>query len=153
MHLYLVRHAKAGSRRDWDGPDHLRPLSKKGSRQADGLVPLLVDRHIERVLSSPYVRCLQTVAPLGDKLGLTVEPADVLAEGTKTKDVIALARGLGADAVLCSHGDIIPQLLKGLASTDPVKIPSDFPCAKGSTWELVGQDGTYMEAHYIPPPA
>ena len=39
MTILLVRHARAGSRKDWDGPDEKRPLSKKGRRQADGRSP------------------------------------------------------------------------------------------------------------------
>ncbi|HUQ64479.1 MAG TPA: phosphoglycerate mutase family protein [Acidimicrobiales bacterium] len=154
MHLYVVRHAKAGSRHEWDGPDHLRPLSTKGKHQADGILQELAERNVERVLSSPFVRCIETVQPLADKLGLEVELGEALGEGARTKDVLALVRNLGhVDAVVCSHGDVIPKILEGLASDDPVKVPRDIPCAKGSTWDLVGEDGMYMEAHYIPPPA
>jgi 8-oxo-dGTP diphosphatase len=153
MHLFLVRHAKAGSRHDWDGPDEQRPLSKKGRRQADALVPLLFDRQIERVASSPFVRCAQTVQPLADKLGVDVELAEPLAEGAKTKDVLALVRNLDADAVLCTHGDVIPEILDTLARDDGIALPPDYPYAKGSTWDLSGDDGRYMTARYIPPPA
>jgi len=154
MHLYVVRHAKAGSRHEWDGADHLRPLSKKGRRQADGIMRVLAEHNIERVLSSPFIRCVETVRPLADKLGLEVELSDALAEGAKTKDVVALVRELGTvGSVVCSHGDVIPNLLEGLASEDPLKIPHDFPCPKGSTWDLAGEDGKYMSSHYIPPPA
>ena len=154
MHLYVVRHAKAGSRHEWEGPDHLRPLSKKGRRQADGLASLLADRNVQRVLSSPFIRCVETVQPLADKVGLEVELSDALAEGARTKAVLALVRDLGTvGSVVCSHGDVIPNLLESLASEDPLRIPRDFPCPKGSIWDLAGEDGKYMEAHYIPPPA
>ena len=154
MHLYLVRHAKAGRRRDWDGPDHLRPLSKKGRRQAEGLVSLLLDRDIRRVLSSPYVRCVQTVGPLADKLGLVVETVDALAENARTDDVLAVMGSFDdANAVLCTHGDVIPDVLDALAHRDGLRLPADYPYPKGSTWELVGQDGRYVEANYIAPPA
>lgn len=154
MHLYLVRHAKAGSRHQFDGPDHLRPLSKKGRQQADGLVRILADRRVERVLSSPYVRCVETVQPLADKLGLTVEPADALAEGARTRDAMALVRSLaGTDWVACSHGDVIPKILESLAHDDGLPLPQDYPCAKGSTWDVIGNNGRDMDAHYIPPPA
>ena len=39
--IFLIRHGKAGSRREWDGDDSLRPLSRPGVAQAQGLVPLL----------------------------------------------------------------------------------------------------------------
>lgn len=153
MHLYLVRHAKAGSRHDWDGPDDQRPLSKKGRRQADSLVKLLFDKQVERVLSSPFVRCVETVQPLADKLGLTVENAEALAEGARAKEAVGLLRSLEVDAVLCTHGDVIPKILDALADGDGIDLPADYPYAKGSTWELVGEADTYMQARYIAAPA
>ncbi|MDQ6909523.1 MAG: histidine phosphatase family protein [Actinomycetota bacterium] len=154
MNLLLVRHGAAGSRHKWPGPDKLRSLSPKGRRQARGIADLLADRPIARVLSSSYVRCVQTVEPLADKLGLAVEPARALAEGTGAKTAMALVRSLDdPGAVVCSHGDLIPIILETLAREDGFSLSMKYPCAKGSTWDLVGQDGVYMEAHYIPPPA
>ncbi|MEO7556386.1 MAG: phosphoglycerate mutase family protein, partial [Acidimicrobiales bacterium] len=64
MTLYLVRHADAKSRSGWHGPDLQRTLSKKGERQAAGLAALLNGAAIAAILSSPAVRCLDTVAPM-----------------------------------------------------------------------------------------
>lgn len=152
MTLYLVRHAKAGSRRDWDGPDPERPLSRKGRRQAEGLVHLLADRPVRRVLSSPYVRCVQTVEPLAEKLGLLVEDAPALTDRAPPADAVALLRDLaGTTAVLCTHGDLIPPVLDTLAATDGLPLPPDYPCAKGSTWELDVVNGRWLAARYLPP--
>ncbi len=152
--LYLVRHAKAGSRRDWEGPDHGRPLSKTGRRQAEGLVDLLVDRSVSSILSSPYVRCLETVQPLAEKLALPVEHAPALAEGASPIDAVGLVRGLaGTTAVLCSHGDVIPAILDALVESDDLPLPPDYPYPKGSTWVLEDRDGRWARAHYLPPPS
>src|SRR5262249_55413614 len=62
--VYLVRHAKAGSREQWRADDDLRPLTTKGWRQAEGLVEAFADRPLASILSSPAVRCVQTVEPL-----------------------------------------------------------------------------------------
>ena len=59
-----------GSRSAWDGPDEQRPLSKAGRRQAAALAKLLGDEPIGRIVSSPYVRCRETVAPLAERIGL-----------------------------------------------------------------------------------
>ena len=75
MSWLLVRHARAGSRKGWEGPDIERPLSKKGRRQADGLVEMLEAAGVKRIVSSPYVRCTQTVEPLAEALGLEIEPS------------------------------------------------------------------------------
>src|SRR4051812_14666812 len=78
MGVYLVRHADAKSRSSWPDADHLRPLTKKGQRQARGLIPLYDSVNIRRVLSSPAVRCVATVAPLASKAGLDVQESKAL---------------------------------------------------------------------------
>src|SRR5688572_19762287 len=85
MTVYLVRHAVAVGRSDWKGDDSLRPLTKRGERQASGLVELLAGADVQRVLSSPAVRCRETVEPLASKIGLSVQPTEVLAEGARPK--------------------------------------------------------------------
>ncbi len=63
----LVRHADAGSKQEWIGPDADRPLSTVGWRQAKGLVGLLGDFPAARLLTSPALRCRQTV-PTGRRV-------------------------------------------------------------------------------------
>jgi broad specificity phosphatase PhoE len=70
--IFVVRHAKAGTRRDWDGDDTERPLTKAGRRQAHELTIRLAREAISGLWSSPYVRCVQTLEPLGRELGLDV---------------------------------------------------------------------------------
>ena len=161
--LVVVRHASAGARASWNGPDRLRPLDRKGTRQADGLARALATKasrpavRLEPVLSSPYLRCVQTVEPLARRLGLTVEEEDSLAEGQGAA-AVRLARRLvdGTPAserhapVLCTHGDIIPLLLAEAAS-DGVDIGADPRWAKGSAWILEGDAGVFTAAHYRPP--
>ena len=154
MSLLLVRHALAGSRQDWDGPDFDRPLSKRGQAQAESLVRLLVDRPVTSVHSSPYLRCVQTVEPLAQARGLRVEPAPQLAEGAAVVDAVGLVRALaGVGAVLCTHGDMIPVILDALAAADGLPIPARYPFEKGSTWELEAVEGRWVAARYLPPPA
>lgn len=150
----LLRHAKAGHRGGWNGPgpDEVRPLSKKGWRQAEGLVALLRPYGISRLLSSRYVRCAQTLEPLAEALGLEVEGVDELAEGADPRRTRALLHGLNsATAALCSHGDVIPTLLDLLAAEDGLDLPPDYPCAKGSTWVLTYENGR-PSGRYLPPP-
>src|SRR5262249_39777677 len=114
MPLYLVRHAKAGSRSGWVGPDEKRPLSKGGREQADALARNMADAPVTRVVSSPYVRCMETVAPLADKVGVVVEPNRALAEGRTVSAAIELLVSLPDNAVACSHGDMIPAVVDAL---------------------------------------
>jgi 8-oxo-dGTP diphosphatase len=152
MTVYLVRHAVALSRRSWRDDDELRPLTAKGERQADGLADMLRRESIRRVMSSPAVRCVHTVAPLAKKLGLEVETTDVLQEGApveKAYDLLTRTAGKKGDCVLCAHGDLIPELVEAVmrdgAKTDPPR------WAKGSTWKLEWDDHRFTSARYVPP--
>ena len=64
--LLVVRHADAGDKGSWGGPDVGRPLSPEGRCQAEGLVVRLEDYPVDRILCSPTVRCHQTVQPLAE---------------------------------------------------------------------------------------
>src|SRR5215212_7441628 len=80
--LLVVRHADAGDKRSWTGPDMLRPLSPSGQLQAEGLVFRLEDYPVERILSSPTLRCYQTVEPLARDRLLRIETVPALGVGT-----------------------------------------------------------------------
>jgi broad specificity phosphatase PhoE len=148
--VYLVRHAKAGSRRNWSGKDSQRPLSKPGQRQAAEIASALADAAITRIVSSPYVRCVQTVEPLASACGVTVDVSDALAEGAPVADAAALLDKLAREqSVLCSHGDVIGDLLMHLADHG-VRI-GDFRLEKGSAWVLDTDDGRVISARYLPP--
>jgi phosphohistidine phosphatase SixA len=110
--VLLVRHASAGNRSTWEGDDRLRPLSAKGRRQAEGLVDLLADYPIDRILTSPSLRCTQTVPPLAAARGLEIEEAPELAEGSTRADVLRLLGSLDSGSVVLStHGDVIEELV------------------------------------------
>jgi len=154
--LLLVRHAEAESRSGWSAPDVLRPLSPRGRRQAAGLVHLLGDRvAIGRLVSSPSLRCIETLAPLAAVLGCSLEIADALAEGAEPEAALELGRtaaGSGSALVLCSHGDLIPKLLEALQTSDDVDLGRSPRCQKGSTWRFQGDHGRSVTATYLPPP-
>lgn len=159
MSLLLVRHAEADSRSSWDGPDELRPLSARGRRQASGLVHVLGDQlPVGRLVSSPSLRCIETLTPLATMLTLDLQVSEALAEGTDPAAAVELARsgatlpsGDGA-LVLCTHGDLIPEVLDALRGADGLDLGPQPRCQKGSTWVLEGKRGRFTTATYIPPP-
>jgi 8-oxo-dGTP diphosphatase len=104
----LVRHASAGDRHDWDGDDSLRPLDARGREQALQLVELLRPLEVRRIVSSPFTRCMETVEPLAEALGLSVERDDRLAEAAGGA-AYALVQENGI--VCCTHGDVVSDLL------------------------------------------
>lgn len=149
---YLIRHAKAGDRRTSSGNDLMRPLSKTGRRQAKALVRVLSSRVIERILSSPAVRCVETVKPLADQRGLPIEPRDELLEGAPLPGLLELLEELrSTPTVLCGHGDLIPAAIEHLDARGALVGP-DRGWKKGSVWVLEREAGLIVRATYIPPP-
>jgi 8-oxo-dGTP diphosphatase len=149
--LYVVRHADAGSAAQ-GGSDRLRGLSERGLRQADGLRSQMAGTRIARLLASPFQRCLDTLRPLGEELGMAVEADDRLAEGTGAHGVLQLAQELWATtAVVCSHGDVIPDVLEELGRRG-VAIEGELRWPKASVWVLTGGQEGIRKATYLPPP-
>ncbi len=141
MTVYLVRHASAGVRDDRDPADHDRPLDATGHLQAEKLADWLRHEPITRILSSPYERCRQTVERLSKLLGVPVEVDDRLAEGAPVERSWDLVTSLAdGTAVLCSHGDVIPDLVRR-AQLRGMHVPGKSGCAKGSVWSLQHWDG------------
>ncbi len=146
-----MRHAAAGERDSWQGDDRLRPLDKRGSKQAAALVDQL--RPVAPtgpVLSSPYVRCIETVEPLARARRVDVEEREELAEGTALHS-LDLARAAPEGAVLCTHGDVMVELLGYLRRQGIVR--GELRSEKGSTWVLELEGERLVGARYLPPPA
>ena len=154
MSIFVVRHAKAGSRRDWDGDDTERPLTKSGRRQSDEIAAPLADEAISGLWSSPAARCVQTVEPLARAHGLDVVREPRLAEGAALDEVLGLLTEVPDGAVLCSHGDVIPELLDGLVRRG-THVVGEPEWRKASMWMLdpPGLDGAVATAPAEPPPA
>lgn len=75
--IYFIRHAQS--------PFSLenyrkRPLSEKGKEDAERVATLLKDRQIDAAFSSSSLRAIQTIQPLVDAKGLSVEVFDELVE-------------------------------------------------------------------------
>jgi 8-oxo-dGTP diphosphatase len=152
--IYLVRHAKAGDRGSWDGNDRLRPLTPAGLLQAVALLDVLEGARFTRIVSSPYVRCLETVVPLAGRHYVPIEPHDALAEGAVLDEVLKLIEECApTGAVLCSHGDVIPDLIGHFAAASAIDVGDPHRCAKGSTWVVdIDAIGTVTAATYLPAP-
>jgi phosphohistidine phosphatase SixA len=120
--ILLIRHALAGDPEAWAGDDRLRPLDERGRRQAEALVDALAECRLDRIVSSSYVRCVQTVAPLAEVRGLEIE-LDGQLEAERLEEVPdVLERLRGESVAVCTHGDL-PWL-------------GDRKFEKGSTWVL-----------------
>ena len=146
---YLVRHAKAGSRERWTAPDRDRPLTAAGKIQAVALASLL-GPSTRVVTSSPYVRCVETVAPLAEALGLHVEEDDRLAEGADPGWAMATLASVPG-SVLCTHGDVMASIVMSLADAH-IPMVGGMQWAKAGTWAFEITGGRIAKGRYLPPP-
>jgi 8-oxo-dGTP diphosphatase len=146
--IYLVRHAKAGDRSSWDGDDTVRPLSGKGRRQAvaisDRLFDLIAAHPDAQLVSSPYIRCMQTLEPLAARLHSQVIPEPRLAEGYDREGALQLIATL-------PNGDVIPDVMAALQRRR-AEIIGDPDWRKGTVWVLAREDGEVTEAAVWAPP-
>jgi 8-oxo-dGTP diphosphatase len=144
MALFLVRHAKAGHR-EFGPDDRARNLSADGHTQAKALVKYLSATTVTRLLTSPFTRCRQTLAPLAEATGLGLENASQLSEGAPFEPVLQLLDELPDGSVLCSHGDLIPDVMQALVRRG-LTVNGDENWSKGSVWVLERTDGQITDA-------
>lgn len=148
IRCYVVRHADAGKRGAI--ADDRRPLTDRGRTQADGIATALADAGITHLLASPYTRCIETLAPLAELIGVEIETRDDLGEGNQGNVALALVEGAATPLALCSHGDVIGELMDVLHRRGVAL--DDDRVAKGSTWTLTVRDGAVVAAQYVPAP-
>lgn len=149
--LALVRHASAGKRGTWAGPDDARPLDEHGLGQARALAPLMQLVQPGRLLAATVRRCVQTLDPLAERLDLPIEADPALDEPAPGQDPegnahaaagrLARLAAEGAAAV-CSQGKVIPGALARLSGG----AANDFATPKGTGWLLAFTDGRVVAA-------
>jgi len=119
--LVIVRHAKSRSRSSWTQADPLRPLNARGRQRAEALIPVLAAFGVNRIVTSPSVRCLDTVAPYAAATRTRARLKWALSEEGFAENPDRAGHHLtrllerGHAAVVCSHGPVLPGLLQQLA--------------------------------------
>jgi broad specificity phosphatase PhoE len=152
--IILVRHADAGGRQAFDGPDAGRPLSKKGWKQARRIAASLGDVRFDRLLSGPATRCRQTLEPLAEALGLDVDEEPMLNEGAAgdvALDTLLTITDTAPTIAACSHGDVIPRTVTE-AGRRGATISGQASQPKASWYELETDGHDVVAVTYHPPP-
>jgi len=91
------------------------------------------------------------MVPLAQANHVEVEPDEELSEGQSTS-AISLVRNLVTENVaVCTHGDVIAEILVALADEDMLDLGPNPRQAKGSVWALNAEDGIFTSARYFPP--
>lgn len=119
--IIVLRHAKAANRAVWLGSDVSRPLTPRGRAQANAIVGPLRAFGVQKIIASDARRCVETVQPLSQAIGHRVHTSELLsqdawAEGmSDPRTVIGKRVRSGKAAVLCSHGPVLPDILREIA--------------------------------------
>jgi phosphohistidine phosphatase SixA len=110
--MTIVRHALARDKKSWPGPDLERPLDPVGERQAAGMARSLMKHKVRRIISSPAIRCVHTMQPLAEAANVPIELWDELGrDADATQILAAFSDPEFHHAVLCTHGEVLHQLL------------------------------------------
>lgn len=119
--IIALRHAKAVPPRSWDGADSTRPLTERGVTQAASIVETLAAWRPKRIITSTATRCVTTVAPLGAATGIQIQRTDVISQDAWTEGTADVRSSIGKrvrarkTTVLCSHGPVLPEILREIA--------------------------------------
>lgn len=101
----IVRHAKAEARKTWKGTDANRPITPKGASAAYSLTYELSCYNPERLATSPWTRCQETLQMLSWETGMPLEPLPPLTEDAFAADPDA--------AWACLRGELVRTLETG----------------------------------------
>lgn len=146
--LILIRHAKSS----WKNPglpDRLRPLNKRGKRDAPVMGERLAERGVEvdRVISSPATRALATAEFITEEIGHPWDEiiVDERLYHTDSFEMLEVIQGLDdyLDCVMCfGHNPGLTDLVNHLS---PYYIDNVPTCGvvelrfDVDTWALVGE--------------
>jgi 8-oxo-dGTP pyrophosphatase MutT (NUDIX family) len=155
--ILIVRHGTAGSKSRYKGDDRLRPLDKRGRAQAESLVGQLLAFGADTLYAADRVRCVQTLEPLAEELGVAIHIEPLLTEEAYAHDRKSARRRIleiaaaGGTPVICTQGKVIPDLIEWWCDRDGVR-PDKSRNRKGSTWVLSSWQGHLVAADHIGSP-
>ncbi|GAB3582022.1 NUDIX hydrolase [Calidifontibacter terrae] len=115
--LLIVRHADAVARSEWDCDDRTRPLSQAGATRAEEVAGLLAAYAPTRLITSPAVRCTDTIGPYAAAAGIAPSLKFAISEEGFAQDPRKVVRRMAKvfeaaePTVLCSHRPLLPTML------------------------------------------
>lgn len=131
--LIVLRHAKAKPRSSWSKAEGERPLAATGIRQAQAVGRLLQVWKPARVVTSPWRRCVSTVAPYAKATGAKVKLVDALTEQRhartpkKTAAVVGTVLDKQQPVVVCTHRPALPTMFGQLGKYMPGRLRALLP--------------------------
>lgn len=148
MTIFIVRHASAGARSAWTDDDALRPLDERGTAQSLAVCELIAPMGCTALVSSPALRCTQTLGALSERTGITVSVDDRLAEDSPFEPALALLEDCPEGTVACSHGDLIPAVVAAMLRRGMVVEGVVGKVRKGSVFAIERRAGRFTTARH-----
>jgi phosphohistidine phosphatase SixA len=151
--LSVIRHAEAGDRERFVGDDSLRPLSRQGRKQANALAKRLAESSLD-LITSPYLRCVETLSPTSSRLRRAMMLASWLVEGEPADEalyqLVELTGELGG-LVACTHQDVMVGMFDVAVAAGAA--PSSQPIFdKAATAEFTIVSGKVVAVSFVVPP-
>ena len=140
--MLLLRHASAGERLSSPGIDRFRPLDEAGRIVSRQLVWHLAGREITRIVSSPLVRCVESVVPIAESRRVVVENHWELEPDVPLQDLMTLLVDLPDTTLVCTHREVFEKLFGW-----------DVTCEKGAVWVATRTGAELVPELYLAPPA
>ncbi|WP_111720731.1 NUDIX domain-containing protein [Homoserinimonas sp. OAct 916] len=119
--MIVLRHGKAISPEKFDGDDHDRTLTDRGRAQAANVAAAIAAWGPEKIVTSTAKRCRSTVVPLEKLMGLQARRTDAISQRayewgeSDVRGVIGKLVRAKQSAVVCSHGPVIPEIIREIA--------------------------------------
>ena len=140
--MLILRHASAGESLSSPHIDRFRELDAAGRADARQLVWTLAGHEIDRVVSSPLVRCVQTVIPIAESRRLVVERCVALSPDANLDATFELLEELPDTTLVCTHREVILELFSG-----------EVTCEEGAAWVLERNGSLLSPTAYLSPPS
>lgn len=133
--VVVQRHAAALSRSKWRKGESTRPLNKKGKKQARALPALLDAWSPQAVVTSPWKRCEETVAPYLTASGIRVSIKEDLTEKaaaerpSRTAAIVERILAESRSTVICTHRPVLPTIIGVVGEHASRSVALELPAA------------------------
>lgn len=153
--VVLLRHCEAEQWRE--GDDLLRPLTDVGSARAGRLVAVAAALRPDALMSSPALRCRDTLGPASVLLRRELVEEPLLGEAGRDRDKVGAmleerARA-GESVLVCTHAPVVMALLERFATHRPQLLPRPARLDAGGAWNVEFTPTGVIGMSYLPPPA
>jgi 8-oxo-dGTP diphosphatase len=147
--VLLIRHGKAESRKRWTGSEALRPLTPVGAGASFALSRELACFDARRLVTSPWLRCAQTLTPFAVSCRSELHEVEELSEDGAQKNpeltkerVHEVLRDAAQDpttpVAICTHRPVFAVLFPYLATL----------CATPEVAKAIPAESPYLQTAY-----